>query len=331
MVIAWNGSVEGSDLQSMLSKLISVSGDAIDRDVNESYRYPSWGTVSKQGKVLSNVRGQLMKMANLDTGFKAQNADKQFITCRRTYAGMTIDFDANDLTNKGRVVSGQFSGDFTKTEVDIVKAVEGKIPGETVEAVISTQPMYVYDGFPNNETELTQMDPKVRQAEAKEGDYIPHRFWNPVFNLTASKDVGVMNITSPGLSNPVANQELDNINLPLIGWGVHTSFWLDMHTTSSLRVKRREGLELNTSGGSPYSPFSTPAFSQDDRALSVFREYCRTQPHSFPANFNSLGGLLKDILGTVGNILGNLGIPVVSDIAKVATPLLTDLLGNLSV
>lgn len=91
MVIAWNGSVEGSDLQSMLSKLISVSGDAIDRDVNESYRYPSWGTVSKQGKVLSNVRGQLMKMANLDTGFKAQNADKQFITCRRTYAGMTID------------------------------------------------------------------------------------------------------------------------------------------------------------------------------------------------------------------------------------------------
>jgi len=275
-----------------------------------TYYYPSWHSES------SGVAVTILNMANLDADKAAISMTKEFITIRRTYEGTTMDFDANQLTNKGRLISGQIASDLSKETLDIPAT-------EPVGTLKGTQTAYLYADIPLSETELTQQDSKVRQAEAIEGDYSPCRFWEPVFTNSTAKDVAAFDNVDPNGEDRFITDALRNINIPLLGWGIKINFWLSIHKTSSIRIKRREGLEMNTSAMSDYSPFSTPAFPRDDRAQMVFREFCREQDHSFAACYNSLGGMLKDIIGTIGGVLSQLNIPIVSDIARTATPILT--------
>lgn len=345
--IAYDG-IEVRDIQSVALDLVQYLGDASEVK-DAKWVYPNWQSINPiDSKSTGKIAFTICKMANLDDGKKTDSFADQFLTVRRTYCGMTVDFDSNTLTDKGRLVSGQFACRFAKHEFDTTVKVakpaqkedEGwtlmgktdapKVKADTIDVVTSTVTHYSIEGLPVSETQLTQMDSKVRQAEAKTGDYIPHRYWEPVFNNTAARDRGLFGLLgiSDRSKDPSGDKTPTNFNIPLDGWGIHQAFWLDMHATSSLRIKRREGIEMNTSAVSDYSPFTTPAYPSDDRALTVFREFCREQPHSFEACYNSLGGMLSNILGGIGSVLKNLNIPIVSDIAGVAAPILQNLLNQ---
>jgi hypothetical protein len=87
-----------------------------------------------------------------------------------------------------------------------------------------------------------------------------------------------------------------------------------MYHTSSLRIKRNEGIELVASATSVYSPFSTPALANDIRAMQMVQEYSRREPHGYYADYNELGTLLQKILGGVGNAVQSLGLPILSPV-----------------
>ncbi|UXD80000.1 putative capsid protein [Lasius neglectus permutotetra-like virus 1] len=314
--IAYTSDATGDDMQRAWRLIINKSGDAGEPGVagyDAAFYYPSW---KNDQKSYPNVAVTICNMANLDAGVKANDMSKTFITIRRTYMGTTMDFDANDLTNKGRLVSGQIAADFSKRDMDIIKA--GGTPGK--DPILQTQPCLFISDIPYTETNLTQQDQKVRQAECKEGDYSPNRFWEPVFLNSAAKDACVLTALDPGEADNLIPGLQHNLNIPLLGWGFQLSFWLAIQDTSSIRVKRREGLEMNTAAVSAYSPFSTPAYPRDDRAQMVYREFCREQAHSFPSSYNSVGGMLKSIVSTISNVLQCLNLPVVSDFAKQAAP-----------
>lgn len=314
--VAYTTDATPDQIKAGFLNIIANSGDASLPDnviYDKEYQYPSWKIDQTN---IPNVAMTICSMANLDQGISADNMSDTFITIRRTYMGTTMDFDANDLTNKGRLVSGQIAADFAKRELDIIDTASTANP----KPVIATQTCLYLSDLPYSETLLTQEDLKVRQAECKEGDYSPNRFWEPVFLNSASKDACVIQPGNPGGSDSRVNAPQQNLNIPLLGWGFQISFWLGIQDTSSIRIKRREGLEMNTAPVSAYSPFSTPAYPRDDRAQMVYREFCREQKHSFPASFNSVGGMLKDIVSTISNVLQSLNLPLVSEVAKFATP-----------
>lgn len=286
--------------------------------------YPSWFIDSQ---ALPQVAVTICQMANLDQGKLADNMVNEFLTIRRTYMGTTMDFDANSLTNKGRLISGQIAADYSKREVDL-KATDASKP---TDPVIGTQTITYLSDIPYTETNLTQQDSKVRQAECVEGDYAPNRFWEPVFLNSASKDATVFAVTDPTFTDYSLTQGQENDNIPLYGWGYQISFWLSIQDTSSIRIKRREGLEMNTSAASDYSPFSTPAYPRDDRAQMMYREFCREQSHSFPAVYNSVGGMLKSIVSTVACVLENLNLPVISNFARKLAPIINSALDILPI
>lgn len=293
VALAYTSAASQKDIEKGWFNIIQNTGDAsVPDNVNydASIQYPSWKTDATN---YPNVGMTVLSMANLDKGMDADNMTDVFITIRRTYMGTTMDFDANDLTNKGRLVSGQIACNWAHKSLDIYDTTAtdpAKAP------VLRTQDCAYMSMIPLTETNLTQQDQKVREAECKEGDYAPNRFWEPVFTNSAAKEAAVINVLDPLVSDTKVVAPRQNMNIPLKGWGYQVSFWLGIQDTSSIRVKRREGLEINTSASSPYSPFSTPAYPRDDRAQMVFREFCREQGHSFPSSYNSAGGMLKSII-----------------------------------
>lgn len=328
VAIAYTSAATPDNIKSAFINLLANTGDAsVSTNVNydAAYQYPSW---KYDATISANCAMTICTMANLDKGIESDDMTNTFITIRRTYMGTTMDFDANDLTNKGRLVSGQIAMDYSKRDLDIY---DPTAKDKNLAPILLTQPCLYISDLPYSETNLTQEDQKVRQAECKEGDYAPNRFWEPVFLNSASKDACVLQIADPGVADTKVQTIQQNLNIPLYGWGYQISFWLGIQDTSSIRVKRREGLEINTSPASAYSPFSTPAYPRDDRAQMVYREFCREQGHSFPSSFNSVGGMLKDIVCTISNVLQSLNLPLVSDIAKFATPYVTSLIDNLSI
>lgn len=331
VALAYKDDVNREYMQQAWTAALDHFGDAsmsTTAGYDKDYVYPSWKAVG--GLKDPPVCITIMNMANLDKDIAAISMSKEFLTIRRTYEGTTFDFDANALTDKGRLVSGQIASDLSKENLDIIEQIvipekakpKDMLFDKTYDAVAQTQSIYVYADIPLVETELTQMDSKVRQAEAKCGDYAPCRFWEPVFTNSTAKDVAAFSNLDPNGKDAGVGAPKTNINIPLIGWGIKLSFWLSIHNTSSVRIKRREGLEMNTAKTSHYSPFSTPAYPRDDRAQTVFREFCRQQEHSFDANFNSLGGMLSNIVSSLGGVLGSLNLPIVSDLAKTLTPVL---------
>lgn len=313
IAIAYSDTATRASMSAAFNNAVIRFGDASDptsTGYDASFYYPSWHF---NATAYPEVAVQVCLMANLDYGKLADDMVKEFITIRRTYMGTTMDFDANSLTNKGRLISGQVANDFARRTLDIIAA-----PGDPV---TRTQTITYLGDIPFRETELTQQDSKVRQAECVEGDYAPNRFWEPVFNNSSAKDANVFSGSDTTDNDDSSATALTNLNIPLYGWGHQISFWLSIQDTSSIRIKRREGLELNTSANSDYSPFSTPAFPRDDRAQMVFREFCREQSHSFPSCYNSVGGMLKDVISTISSVLTNLNLPVVSDITRRITPI----------
>lgn len=328
LAMAWHGPVEEKDLYTVARTMIQNSGAAVTPATGQ---YPAWVSVSG----VENVSYTIMPCAALDKGKEAKLGDV-FLSLRRTYCGLTTDYDANSLTDKGRVISGQFVGTLADTMGNVAKkiTVTGTEGVQADQKVIQdTFDLATYTGVPLTEDGLTQMDLKVRQAEAKSGDYMPIRFWEPVFTNASGADPSCADFVPQDKSVVGSDYDtaLANWNYPLKGWGFGMTFWRTMDKTTSLRLKRREGLEMNTSALSDFSPFSTPAYPADLRAQTVFREYCRQQPHSFDSSYNSLGGMLGDIVRGLGGVLGGLGIPIVSDIAPGLGGFLGGLLGQVPI
>lgn len=239
---------------------------------------------------------------------------------RRTCCGVTTDLDASDLYNTGRVVSGQWTPDvatgiFTETD-------------STTEDLSSATDIYKFLVPAFQEQSIVSSDEFCRQAEAKSGSYMPIRPCCPDWPLTAVQEWRNICVTRAGTDVESFSPGLDN-DLYLRGWAVGVSYWSGLNLEANLRLKVIEDLEVVPSPLSTYSPFSTPAYPDDARARAMIQEFCRKQPHDYPADFNEYGKMIPHLIGGVGNAVGDLGIPFLSPIGKAAGKLAQGPLGNL--
>lgn len=236
---------------------------------------------------------------------------------RRTYLGSTFDLNAASLTNQGRVVAGQWSPDVTlATSPDL-----------------STPPVYsdVYlvQAPAVSETDIVQSDELRVAHEAKCGLYFPNRPGSTGAAFTSASEMRNLAVYRPGVApdpaQPVSPVQND---LWLRGWLIGVSHWTGMAGTSTIRIKRNEGIELVASAASVYSPFATPALPNDMRAMQVVQEFARREPHGYYADFNELGTMLQHVLTGVGDAVASLGLPVLSSVGQSVSDLANSQIGN---
>lgn len=279
------------------------------------YQYPSW---VKFGA--NSIHGTVLLMTELDKTLwgdrDVDNFVKLFKSVRRTYCGLTLDLDFNELTSKGRLISAQFQDVKELRSLHYTYGEEEALTDDNIDVFVLDHPPYVT-------AEMVQEDSKVRQAEAKTGDYSPQRMWQPVIPLVGSQSARPMIEPKDFIDAPVPSTAFSfPLTIWFEGWGVGVTRWEGLHGTSSVRVKRKEGLEFVVGASSPYGPFQTDGYSMDAKAQAVVKEFSRTEPHSYEADFNSKGKLIGNLVQGLGGVLGNLGIPFANGIGNLVGGLL---------
>jgi len=220
--------------------------------------------------------------------------DRLFKTIRRVFLGITTTFDCNLIESKGRITSAQFQM-ISDTRDAHIATTDGD----------DTYEYFNYSHPPYTTSELVQQDLLNRRAEAVTGEYAPFRPWQPVIDFVPASSA------KPILNVPFGLLEDNVTNIWFNSWGSYVTRWDGIDKTASLRIKRLECLEMCTGAGSIYAPFLTPAFADDPLARGIVREFARTNPHAYPANFNEENRMSRGIFSTLGNVLGGLGVPIV--------------------
>jgi hypothetical protein len=121
---------------------------------------------------------------------------------------------------------------------------------------------------------------------------------------------------------------------PIIPWQnlrpVGVSF-TGLDTTISLTLRLKQRVEGTVAVSSPFQQFTDKSPREDQHAISMVANVQKTLPIMVPVTMNGFGTWWKKIMGgigSVGKILGGIGIPMVSPIAQ-GVGGLADVLGSL--
>jgi hypothetical protein len=288
-----------ADLENALKHMMQINGTSTPQ-------YPSVSTFTYTVDFI----GQILTCSAISNGTYGSASQLETLarTVRRTYCGCTYGLDASTLYNQGRVIAGQWSP-------DVVRQAEMTIDSTPVE--VNVYEMQLPAMVTAN---IVQSDSLCYQQEAKNGVYTVNRMCESAIINTPAVDLARFYGKTPGVAfgGLVADT---NYDVWLKGWCVGVVLFLNLNSNAQIRIKRKEGLEFIPAPNSTLSPFATPGLPEDSRALSMIREFGRTEPHGYPADYNESDNMLPHIIGTIGNAVANLGIPVISDIGKAVSGL----------
>ncbi|APG76554.1 capsid protein [Hubei noda-like virus 8] len=296
LVIQWDSSQSPTDydLQTVFTE--ALTGVAI---------YPSWNT-----KTTGDTSDQITYYTTILSpnvltpggGGTPEAARSYLRNVRRVYYGSTQDLDASSLYDEGRVVAGQWSPDVV---LGINRARDNTVQNScyrlSVPALTSES--------------IVQSDAYRYQALAKTGCYMPLRPSDPDVQFSGASEQRPLEIAFHQSGNITGNlTTVDDIWLR--GWNIGVELWTNIDYRANLRYKTCEGLELSPSANSLYSTFEGRGYPRDDRALSVIREFARSQPHAYPADFNDKNLLWGQLIRGLGTALSSLGLPILSQVAE---------------
>jgi hypothetical protein len=274
--------------------------------------YPAWSTAALPSATFYfSILGSTTLSPNIfsdQTGLSLSGLVKNI---RRTYLGSTSELDAPTLNNQGRVISGQWNPDVSLVTKEI----------KTGDVLTDVFDYYVIQAPAMTSSSVVQSDEFSREAQALSGSYAPLRPCAPTFELTPSTEFRRVDVDYAGAGDEIVDGT-EYSDLFLRGWSIQVELWLGISTQGNIRIKRREGLELVPAPDSDYGPFATPALPNDVRAKQILEEFCRTSPHSYPADYNDLGEMIPNILGGIADVIGGLGLPLISPVANFAKGLL---------
>jgi len=232
-----------------------------------------------------------------------------FRSVRRVNYGCTTDLDAPLVANQGRYDGAQIAPAVSLGTTEVMGTVPGTPP---TQVVVAESDVYRMVAPIVNPPILAELDPRVMQAQARDGAYMPLRPSQPNWPLTPSAEY--RHLVS---DSQFAAEEVDDaFDIYLQGWLLGVELWTDIAENASLRMKTREILEMVPAVRSVLAPLSTPGHPCDERSASIIREFCRTEPHAYPADYNESNGFWGNLIRGVGSVVSSLGIPVLSGVSK---------------
>jgi len=250
----------------------------------------------------------VLPTVNTTGDYKAWDLYNKF---RVTFMGITCHLDVATLQNQGHIVAGQIGSDYKLFDANAT----------WVSAVAASKSVYNIS-VPITDTDLTQQDPLVYNEVAKHGVYMPLRITEPVVNMadTASDPISLI---FNNVNNEQTETDYTGVNPTYWtdqvdpSWSIGIVFFLSISNEATIDIKTRMGFECAVSARSVWRPFSKRPPLLDQAAIDAVSMLTQTMPHAFEAKFNDLGLIIDEI----GKGIENLGIPIVSDIAKAARPI----------
>nr|QVG60631.1 putative capsid protein [Helianthus astrovirus A]QVG60633.1 putative capsid protein [Helianthus astrovirus A] len=239
---------------------------------------------------------------------------------RRTYCGTTLDLDAPTLANQGRLVVAQVPPGVTKQ--DGVPTYRPEQTGDPTPDSVEMEWSFLLPPVSFN-TEV-QTDLKVVEKQAKIGAYNPSRMWGCP-DLTEYYERYGLRIHYDFTSQGYSSDQYKSGNYHLRGWGWTVSNFEGISIAASIRLKRREGLELAPGNFSLFAPFATDGYLEDAKAISVVKAYFRRQAHSYPSSFNELNKMIPTLVAGLGSVLSSLGMPIAGPLSQIVSGILRQL------
>lgn len=184
---------------------------------------------------------------------------------------------------------------------------------------------------------LVEGDPLYRERDAEEGDYNVTRVWKAtgVCDMVPTTHESAVIINSDRGADPtgaffVGNVVADVDPTPAtwaLAWmatpapGANTTivYYTGLNPSQSVRFKMKTTIEGVPKLGGPYAALSKIAPEADPLAIQLVADITNTLPHSYPASYNDLGGLL----GVIGGVLKSVGVPLLRGVGAAGIPVLS--------
>lgn len=261
-----------------------------------------------------------------------QNNNKiadQYSAVRPISRGLTTEIIGPNLFKGGRVYSGQFMPNFLNPVADapvlnFSGAQTDPYPGrKTALYLPPLGPQYLVEG-----------DPLYQERDAMCGDYNVTRTHSVtgVCPMQSTSSISAVCFGSEylAIASPAGFQEPNSVvfwlaggepmvSMPAMGLNTSIVYYTDLNATQSVRFKYRGSVEGVPRLSGPYAELGKVAIEADPAAVQLVADIVNTLPHSYPADYNDLGGLM----GVLGSILKHAGMPLLQGIGAAGIPVLS--------
>lgn len=258
------------------------------------------------------------------SGGNAGNWYQDTSAYRAMYHSATIICNAPSLADQGMVVSGQIAPIYTPVALTDVNGTT--VTGTNPVAVDATgipslwnQGLTYNQRAPSFDTVL-QTCPRGEMRRARDGAYIPHRFYDGLFRWQPSNNTYYTGVDAwGGISSNNWHLLAGWKPSPLFGrmnYGVAAFRGLGYQTT--LQLFTRSGYELVCSAASSFRPFLNPSCGPDMTAVEKYFRLAAMLSESYPASYNE-----KDTLtAIIGELANSLLPPKASKLVNLGTRML---------
>jgi len=272
---------------------------------------------------------------------------------RAVSRGLTVDLQASALTDGGTCYSAQFpSVPNWKEAYNSISAVDSHLKSSSIYSM----------RLPYDYNDIVAMDDGFTEWQARQGAYIPVGFVNPANqfspnlagellydngttggeNTLIGMGGGIVELRDSHMSIPMQFVYTADTTTVTPGAGatvklvepfgpdntqIGVTLFVGLHPLSSLAARTKYRLEGTTSFDSAWSPFIAKSPVYDQRAIEHTIIVKGELQHAYPAEYNSLGKILKSIgqaivsvikpVASISGAIGNLGIPGVSQVAQI--------------
>lgn len=237
-------------------------------------------------------------------------------TYRVTYKGVTTHLIANSLNDSGVIYMAQWAD----------------VPSNPNASSVSSQidlPGLLYNKLPTSPDLLFQKTPRTITYEARKGGYMPMKYMQSVHEFQESANVGYLSYKDPAGAIQyvgVTPGAVSTLN-PYAGVTGTSNFlsgmmlYRGLNSGASVQLTFRQRLEAIPTADQAWAPYSESSPLYDPVAMTRQIQISQRMADAYPADYNDLGKILKDVWGWIrgaGKAVGGMKIPFVSDIANIA-------------
>lgn len=267
----------------------------------------------------------------------------QYSAVRPISRGLTTELVGPTLFKGGRVYSGQIRPNFLEPTAGFVvgqMSYDGTVPTGQYDDKPGRRSAFLMP--PLGPEYLVEGDPLYQERDADQGDYNVTRTYTSagVCELLATAKVSAVCLgpekevattawaTNQGIPGAVVmwwSATSPILGMPMEGMNTSLIYYTGLHATQSIRIKFRGAIEGVPRLGGPYVELSKVAVEADGAAIQLVADIVNTLPHSYPANYNDLGGLL----GVIGTVMKHAGMPLLQGLGAAGIPILSPVLSIL--
>lgn len=229
---------------------------------------------------------------------------------RGTHRGVTVVLESSKLYDQGIVTAGQYGGAPT-TDIRTPTAVN--YTGTNIQ----TASHLLFNDIVRTSDELIYKVPQSGQWEARRGVYMPIYTQEPVHNYNGGNETtwrrpgGEPSTVSTGdiiILKPTGSDETFDYEASLVyansgqaivntsagatNHNVGVIFFEGIHSTASLRLKTRSGIEMVPTESSQLAAAVSECPMEDDAAMKMVHNVARKLPMAYEHKYNSFNWLL---------------------------------------